>query len=96
MHPCVVLLPGYRSRMTVQIPVDEKWLLAVGFEPAQAEHEFRLLLAAKLYEVRRLTLAQAAEMAGMSLWTFGEELGRLGVSVLNLSPEQLAHDIRSA
>jgi predicted HTH domain antitoxin len=37
---------------------------------AEAQHEFRLILAAKLFELRRLTLGQAAEMAGLPVWTF--------------------------
>ncbi len=82
--------------MTVQIRVDDQWLAAAGLEPAQAEQELRLVAAAKLYELRRLTLAQAAELAGLSVWAFSEALGRMGVSVLNLSAEQLAHDLRSA
>ena len=82
--------------MQLELPVDEKWLVASGLEPGQAQREFRLLLAAKLFELGRLTLAQAAELAGMSVWGFAEALKGVGVSVLNLTPEQLAHDLRSA
>lgn len=82
--------------MQLEITVDEKWLAAAGLEPSEAKREFRLLLAAKLFELGRLTLAQAADLAGMSVWAFAEALKGVGVSVLNLTSEQLAHDLRSA
>ncbi len=81
---------------TVEVPVDERWLLSAGLNPAEVQHEFRLILAAKLFELRRLTLGQAAEMAGMPVWNFMEALSRLGVSVINLTNEQLAHELRQA
>ncbi len=77
---------------TVEVPVDERWLAAAGLNPAEAQHELRLILAAKLFELRRLTLGQAAEMAGLPVWSFMEALSRLGVSVINLTDEQLAHE----
>ena len=87
---------GHLCLVHLEIPVDEKWLESAGLEPRQAEREFRLLLAAKLFELGRLTLVQAAELAGMSVWAFAEALKGIGVSVLNLTSEQLAHDLRSA
>lgn len=81
---------------TVEVPVDERWLAAAGLNPAEAQHELRLILAAKLFELRRLTLGQAAEMAGLPVWSFMEALSRLGVSVINLTDEQLAHEFSQA
>lgn len=81
---------------TVELPVVERWLANTGLSRAEAQHEFRLILAAKLFELRRLTLGQAAEMAGLPVWTFMEALSQLGVSVINLTDEQLAHDLRQA
>jgi predicted HTH domain antitoxin len=80
----------------VQIPVDEDLLASAGVEPAKAGAEFRLLAAAKLFELRRVTLGQASRLAGLSLWDFVEALPRLGVSWSNLSDEQIEHDIRNA
>jgi predicted HTH domain antitoxin len=54
------------------------------------------LLAAKLFELGRVTLGQAAELAGLPIGDFSEALGRIGVSVINLTPDQLAHDLASA
>lgn len=54
------------------------------------------LLAAKLYETGKLSLGQAAELAGYSKRTFMELLGNYGVSVFNFPPEELDSDLANA
>lgn len=54
------------------------------------------ILAAKLYETGKLSLGQAAELAGYSKKTFMELLGNYGVSVFNFPPEELDKDIANA
>lgn len=80
----------------LQFPVDEKLLAQAGVDLAHAGQEFRLLAAAKLFELRRVTLGQASELAGVLLWEFMEALGRFGVSWSNLTDEQIKHDIHNA
>ena len=80
----------------VQIPVDEKLLASAGVDPAHAAQEFGLLAAAKLFELRRITLGQGAELADLSVWDFTDALRRIGVSWSNLTDEQIEHDIRGA
>jgi predicted HTH domain antitoxin len=80
----------------VEIPVDEQWMASRGVAHAALEAEFRLLLAAKLFELQRVTLVQAAQMAGMNLWDFTTALGRLQISPVNLSPAELADDLARA
>ncbi|WP_121352423.1 UPF0175 family protein [Flavisolibacter nicotianae] len=58
--------------------------------------EAALLLASKLYEQGKLSLGQAAELAGYSKGTFMELLGRYDVSVFNYNEQELANDIRNA
>lgn len=82
--------------MTLELAIDDQWLAASGLAPDTASREFRLLLAAKLFELGRVTLAQGAELAGLSVWDFSEALAGIGVSVINLSADQLAHDLASA
>jgi len=60
-----------------------------------SEDEARLLLAIKLYEVGKVTLGQAAKMAGHSKQTFMELLGRYGVPVVAYSLEELREEVRS-
>jgi len=80
----------------LEIPINEELLATAGVNPADAGKEFRLLAAAKLFELRRLTLAQAAELAGVPLADFMEELGKLKISWINLTDAQIAHDIQTA
>jgi predicted HTH domain antitoxin len=48
-----------------------------------SEAETKKFLAAKLYEAGRLSLGQAAEMAGLSKPDFAEILSDYGVSLIN-------------
>lgn len=61
-----------------------------------SDRELRMILASRLYESGKLSLGQAAELAGYSKWTFMELLGEYGVSFINYSSEdlerELAHD----
>ena len=58
--------------------------------------EVTMLLAARLYEQGKLSLGQAAELAGYSKRTFMELLGDYGVSVFNYPPEDIARDVANA
>lgn len=57
-----------------------------------SEDEVKLLLAVKLYEVGRVSLGQAAKLAGFSKRAFIEMLGRHRVPVSNYSPEELRQE----
>jgi predicted HTH domain antitoxin len=58
--------------------------------------ETMTLLAVKLYESGKLSLGQAAELAGYSKRTFMELLGNYNVSVFDFPPEDLDNDIADA
>ncbi|MBK8039023.1 MAG: UPF0175 family protein [Verrucomicrobiaceae bacterium] len=81
---------------TLQIPVDERWLLRAGLSVAELAEELREFLAAKLFESGRLTLGQAAEVAGQPVWQFMESISRLGVSVINMNLDMLEDDLAAA
>jgi len=49
-------------------------------------------IAAKLYESGKLSLGQAADMAGLSKRTFAELLGDYNVSLINYSIEDIVED----
>ncbi len=55
-----------------------------------------MMLASKLYEERRLSLGQAAELAGMSKRTFAELLGKYNVSLFNYPASDLSRDVKNA
>lgn len=60
------------------------------------ESELLLILASKLYEKGKLSLGQAAELAGFSKRAFAEILGRYGVSVFNYPADDLDRDLENA
>jgi predicted HTH domain antitoxin len=55
--------------------------------------EARLMLAAKLFELDRVTLGEAAKLAGYSKRTFMEMLGTMGIPVFKHSTAQLETDL---
>ena len=67
--------------------------LKVRLPPEVTEEEARLLPAAKLFERGRLSLGQAAHMAGYARATFMELLGTLGVPVFDYPPEDLKDEV---
>ncbi len=54
--------------------------------------EAKVLLAVKLFEVGKASLAQAANLAGFSKRAFIEVLGRHQVPVVNYSPAELREE----
>jgi predicted HTH domain antitoxin len=58
--------------------------------------EAAMLLATRLYEQGKLSLGQAAELAGYSKRTFMELLGSYNVSIFNYDEQELENDVRNA
>jgi len=58
-----------------------------------APDEIKLLLAIKLYEVGRLSIGQAAKLAGYSKRAFMEILGHYHVPLFAYSPDDLAAEV---
>ena len=69
-------------------------MLASGRSVAELESELRLALAVKLYELKRVSVGQAADIAGLGKFAFIGELGRLGIPLINFGEEQLAEEFR--
>ena len=57
-----------------------------------SEAEAKVLFAVKLYETRRISLGQAARLAGFSMRSFMEILGQHKVPVFNYSADDLAKE----
>jgi predicted HTH domain antitoxin len=55
--------------------------------------EVKVLLAVKLYEVGKISIGQAAEIAGYSKRAFMEILGLYNVPIFAYSPEELRADL---
>lgn len=59
-------------------------------------NDVAILLAARLYEQGKLSLGQAAEVAGLSKRTFAELLGKYNVSISNYPASKLSSDVANA
>lgn len=60
------------------------------------ETEWKIILAGELYEREKLSLGQAADLAGFSKRAFIELMGKYGFSVFSDSVEDLKSDITNA
>jgi predicted HTH domain antitoxin len=60
------------------------------------EAELPFLAAAKLYELGRLSSGKAAELAGMSRAEFLHRLGHYGIPAINLSGDEVLHEVDAA
>ncbi|MEX2607267.1 MAG: UPF0175 family protein [Kiritimatiellia bacterium] len=78
---------------TLQIEYGDDVLLSAGLSRDAFDGEARFLLAAKLYELGRLSSGQAASLCGMKRVGFLMELPRVGVSMSNLGPEDAGAEL---
>ncbi len=60
------------------------------------ERQVSMMIAARLYEQGRLSLGQAAEVAGLTKRTFAELLGSYDVSIFNFPASDLSKDVANA
>ena len=60
------------------------------------ERELAMLVATRLYEQGKLSLGQAAEIAGLTKRTFAELLGSYNVSIFNFPASDLSKDVANA
>jgi predicted HTH domain antitoxin len=81
---------------TLQISYPEDLLETLGKTPEEFELEMKFLMAAKLYELGRISSGWAAEFAGMSRAEFLESLGQYHISPFNYSLEELDDEVREA
>lgn len=67
--------------------------LRVELPTGLSDDEAKVYLAVKLYEVGKVSLGQAASMAGFSKRAFMEVLGHHKVPVFAYSPDELREEI---
>ncbi len=58
--------------------------------------DLAMLVSTKLYEQGKLSLGQAADVAGLTKRTFAELLGSYYVSIFNFPASDLSNDIANA
>jgi len=71
-------------------------LLSLKETPESLTKVIRMAAAAKLYELGKLSSGRAADLAGLSRVRFLQALGQYGVSIFDLTEEELAQDLRNA
>ena len=82
------------TTLTIEYPSE---ILEVLDQSQEAfNHEARLLLAVKLYEIGRLTTGLAAQLAGVPRSEFFFLLGRYQLSPIPTPPAELAADLAHA
>ena len=81
---------------TLTIEYGDDVLLGLGLSPSEFSAEATFLLAAKLYEIGRLTSGQAAKLCGRKRVEFLNALSRAGVAASNLRAEDADDDLTFA
>ena len=81
---------------TLSIPYSDDLLVSSGLSKERLERELRFLLAVKLFELKRLSVGKAAQLCGMGKLDFMDELGRMGIAVINLDDEQIRDELHNA
>ncbi len=71
-------------------------LFALGVSDKEFSEEAKLILAAKLYEMGKLSSGQAAQLAGKNRVEFLFSLSRLGVPMSNLREDDLKNELNFA
>jgi len=59
-----------------------------------SENEVKLYLAIMLYKERKISISQAAKLAGVALSDFIYELGKHKASFTNITEEELEEELR--
>ena len=71
--------------LTITLPED------IDFDDKEA----KMILATRLYEKGKLTLGQAAELAGLTKEAFMIELGNYGISIFGETLKDIDRDLRN-
>ena len=79
-----------REPHSISVPRFDDLAVATGRSASELEHELCVLLAVKLFEMHRVTLGMAAEVAGLSKQGFMDELARMRVPTIDYDPAELA------
>lgn len=81
---------------TLTIEYADDLLFTLGISNKEFSEEAKFLLAAKLYELGKISSGQAARLAGKSRVEFLFSLSRLGVPMSNLREEDLEAELNFA
>ncbi len=77
----------------IQIELPESVFSALRSNPDGFVQEMRLAAAVKWYEIKMISQAKAAEIAGVNRQEFLEGLARFNVLPFQVTPEELAEEL---
>jgi predicted HTH domain antitoxin len=79
----------------VTIPVSDAILTAANMDKTEIAETMRRECAIKLFQKRKLTLVQSAELCGMNIYDFLTVLSQAGVPVIDYDPQDLEKEVAS-
>ncbi len=82
------------NRLSIQYP--KNWLDVLQLTQESFEEEAKMAMAAKLFEMKRLSSGMAAKLAGVPRVTFLLNLQRFNVPMIDLDEDELLEDIENA
>jgi len=82
--------------LKIVVDVPSHFLDATHWAAEDFAYEAKLAMAAKLFEMKRLSSGMAASLIGMDRLTFLAQLQRFGVPVIDLAADELAEDVGNA
>ena len=82
--------------MEMNIPIPEGLPQALKMSEPEFAREARLLLAAKLYEIGKVSAGLAAQIAGLDRLAFLAMLSKYGVPAIHLRDEEVFYEIETA
>ncbi len=82
--------------MQIIVDVPNSFPDALHVAPGDFVVEAKLAMAAKLFEMKRLSSGMAASLIGMDRTSFLAELHRFGVPMIDLEEDELLQDIQRA
>jgi predicted HTH domain antitoxin len=91
-----LLEDAQHGRLVLITNQDRPTFLAVPFDDRLLEHGLNRAIALHLFENGLLTLAQASQLAMLSLEEFIELLGEVGIPAVDYPPEELNEEVEHA
>ncbi len=82
--------------MNIVVEVPQNLPDSIHCTPQEFTREAKMAMAAKLYEMRRLSSGMAAALAGVGRVEFLLELHRYGVEMIDLDQDDLDQDVANA
>ncbi len=82
--------------MQINIEYPETLPDALQETPEEFEHEARMAMAVKLFEMKRISSGMAAQLAGVDRVTFLLSLHRYGVAMIAYNEEEVVSDAKHA